>query len=95
MLDDTTVQPTPQSGDTTSVAPGTTGPLTSFSGSDSFTDPRSLGTSQLKPTSDPSLAKIQAITTRRIDRLQGAFDLLREEQGLEICAESCHVTRRV
>lgn len=87
MLDDTTIQSTPQSDGTTSVTPDTAGSMTSFSGRDRFTDPHSLGISQSKPTSDPSLATIQAITTRRIDRLQAAFDLLWDEQGLEICAK--------
>jgi hypothetical protein len=85
MPDDTTIQSTPQSDDTTSVTPGTAGPMTSSSGIDRFTDPHSLGTSQSKPTSDPSLAKIQAITTSRINRLQAAFDLLQQEQGLGPC----------
>lgn len=85
MLDDTTVQSAPQSNDITSVTPSTAGPMTSSSGIDRFTDPHSLGTSQSKPTSDPSLAKIQAITTSRIKRLQAAFDLLQQEQGLDPC----------
>lgn len=57
----------------------------SASGSNNSTKSDQSGTSQSSRTFDD---KIQAIVTRRIDKLRGAFDLLREEQGLDMCAES-------